>query len=155
MTEANDTGLRARLETDMKQAMRDKDTETRDALRYVLAMVKNAEIDKRSPLTPDEEIALLRTQVKQRQDSIEQFRNGGRDDLAAREESQVAIIERYLPQQMSDEELAAFVQAGIAQAGATGPKDMGKVMGALNRQAAGRVDGRRLSAAVKDALAAL
>jgi uncharacterized protein len=155
MTEANDPGLRARLETDMKQAMRDKDTETRDALRYVLAMVKNAEIDKRSPLTPDEEIALLRTQVKQRQDSIEQFRNGGRDDLAAREESQVAIIERYLPQQMSDEELAAFVQAGIAQAGATGPKDMGKVMGALNRQAGGRVDGRRLSAAVKDALAAL
>ncbi|MGN6031809.1 MAG: GatB/YqeY domain-containing protein [Thermomicrobiales bacterium] len=155
MTETTDSGLRARLETDMKQAMRDKDTETRDALRYVLAMVKNAEIDKRAPLTSDEEIALLRTQVKQRQDSIEQFRNGGREDLAAREEIQVAIIERYLPQQMTDEELATFVRAGIAETGAAGPKDMGKVMGALNRQAGGRVDGRRLSAAVKDALASL
>ncbi|MGN6483140.1 MAG: GatB/YqeY domain-containing protein [Thermomicrobiales bacterium] len=155
MTETTDSGLRARLETDMKQAMRDKDTETRDALRYVLAMVKNAEIDKRAPLTSDEEIALLRTQVKQRQDSIEQFRNGGREDLAAREEIQVAIIERYLPQQMTDEELATFVRAGIAETGAAGPKDMGKVMGALNRQTGGRVDGRRLSAAVKDALASL
>lgn len=153
MTETN--GLRARLEADMKQAMRDKDTETRDAVRYLLAMVKNAEIDKREPLTEAEEIALLRTQVKQRQDSIEQFRNGGRDDLADRETSQVAIIERYLPQQMSDEELIAFVRTGIAETGAAGPKDMGKVMGALNRQANGRVDGRRLSAAVKDALAAL
>lgn len=153
MTETK--GLRARLEADMKQAMRDKDTETRDAVRYLLAMVKNAEIDKREPLTEVEEIALLRTQVKQRQDSIEQFRNGGRDDLADREAAQVTIIERYLPQQMNDDELIAFVQAGIADTGAAGPKDMGKVMGALNRQANGRVDGRRLSAAVKDALAAL
>ncbi|MGC4105993.1 MAG: GatB/YqeY domain-containing protein [Thermomicrobiales bacterium] len=155
MTDTTPSGLRARLETDMKQAMRDKDTETRDALRYVLAMVKNAEIDKRASLTEEEEIALLRTQVKQRQDSIEQFRNGGREDLAAREESQVAIIERYLPQQMTDEELAAFVQSGISESGASSPKDMGKVMGLLNRQASGRVDGRRLSAAVKDALASL
>jgi len=147
------SGLRARLEADVKQAMRDKDPETRDALRYVLAMVKNAEIDKRSALTEAEEIALLRTQVKQRQDSIAQFRTGGRDDLAAREEAQVAIIERYLPQQMSDDELAAFVRLGIAETEAAGPKDMGKVMGLLNPRAAGRVDGRRLSAAVKDALA--
>lgn len=146
--------LRARLEADVRQAMRDKDTETRDALRYVLAMVKNAEIDRRTALTEAEEIALLRSQVKQRQDSIEQFRGGGREDLAAREEAQVAIIERYLPQQMSDDELAAFVQSGIAEAGAAGPKDMGKVMSLLNPRAAGRVDGRRLSAAVKDALAA-
>lgn len=154
MTEAAN-GLRARLETDMKQAMRDKDTETRDAVRYLLAMVKNAEIDKREPLTEAEEIALLRAQGKQRQDSIEQFRNGGRDDLADREAAQVTIIERYLPQQMTNDELAAFVQAGIAEVGASGPKDMGKVMGTLNRQANGQVDGRRLSAAVKDALAAL
>ncbi|MGC4192174.1 MAG: GatB/YqeY domain-containing protein [Thermomicrobiales bacterium] len=154
-TTATPAGLRARLEADMKQAMRDKDAETRDALRYVLAMVKNAEIDKRASLTEEEEIALLRTQVKQRQDSIEQFRNGGRDDLAMKEEVQVAIIERYLPQQMTDDELAAFVLGGIAEVGATSPKDMGRVMGLLNRQAAGRVDGRRLSAAVKDALANL
>jgi len=147
--------LRALLEQDMKQAMRDKDAEKRDAIRYILAMVKNAEIDKRAPLTGEEEISLLRSQVKQRQDSIEQFRNGGREDLAAKEESQVRILEAYLPQQMSDEEVTAFVAEGIAEAGATSPKDMGKVMGLLNKRAEGRVDGRRLSAAVKDALAAL
>ena len=145
--------LREQLEADMKAAMRARDNETRDAVRYVLSAVKNAEIDKRSELTPDEELKLLRSQVKQRQDSIEQFRAGGRDDLAEKEESQVRILEKYLPQQMGDDELAEFVRAGVAEAGATGPKDMGKVMGVLSARAEGRVDGRRLSTAVRNALA--
>ena len=145
--------LREQLEADMKAAMRARDNETRDAVRYVLSAVKNAEIDKRSELTPDEEMKLLRSQVKQRQDSIEQFRAGGRDDLAEKEESQVRILEKYLPQQMGDDELAEFVRAGVAEAGATGPKDMGKVMGVLSARAEGRVDGRRLSTAVRNALA--
>lgn len=145
--------LKSRLETDMKAAMRARDAETRDAIRYVLSAVKNAEIEKRSELTADEEIKLIRSQVKQRQDSIEQFRSGGRDDLAAKEESQVKILEKYLPQQMSDDELVEFVRQGIAEVGAEGPKDMGKVMGALSGKADGRVDGRRLSSAVRDALA--
>jgi hypothetical protein len=141
------------MEEDMKAAMRSGDKEKRDAIRYVLAAVKNAEIDKRGDLSEEEEMKLLRSQVKQRQDSIEQFRQGGREDLAAREEAQVAILEAYLPQQMSDEELVAFVQQGIAETGAGSAKDMGKVMGALTPRAQGRVDGRRLSAAVRDALA--
>src|SRR5690349_3267915 len=145
--------LKQQLESDMKDAMRARDNERRDAVRYVLSVVKNAEIDKRGELTEEEEIQLLRTQVKQRMDAIEQFRAGGREDLAAREESQVKLIEGYLPQQMSDEELAAFVRQGIAETGAQGPKDMGKVMGALTKASNGRVDGRRLSAAVRDALA--
>lgn len=145
--------LRTQLESDVKDAMRARDNERRDALRYVLSAVKNAEIDKREELTPDEEMKLIRTQVKQRQDSIEQFRSGGRDDLAAKEESQVRILEEYLPQQMSDEELTEFVKQGVTEAGAEGPKDMGKVMGLLNNKAEGRVDGRRLSSAVRDALA--
>ncbi len=145
--------LRSQLETDMKAAMRARDNEKRDAIRYVLSAVKNAEIDKRAELTPDEEVKLIRSQVKQRQDSIEQFRSGGREDLAAKEESQVAILEKYLPQQMPDEELREFVMQGVAETGATGPKDMGKVMGALNPKTDGRVDGRRLSAAVRDVLA--
>jgi uncharacterized protein len=147
--------LRAQMEEDMKAAMRARDTETRDALRYVLSAVKNAEIDKRAELTEEEELRLLRTQVKQRQDSIDQFRKGGREDLAEKEEAQVRILERYLPQQMSDEELDEFVRAGIAEAGAESPKDMGKVMGLLSAKAKaeGRVDGRRLSTAVRDALA--
>ncbi len=145
--------LRTLLEQDMKQAMRDKENEKRDAIRYILAMVKNVEINKRAPLTPEEEIGVLRSQIKQRQDSIEQFRNGGREDLAAKEASQVAILEKYLPQQMDDEELAAFVRQGVLDAGAASPKDMGKVMGLLNKRSDGRADGRRLSSAVKAALA--
>ncbi len=137
----------------MKAAMKARDTETRDAIRYVLSAVKNAEIEKRGELTEEEELKLIRSQVKQRQDSIEQFRAGGRDDLAEKEQAQVAILERYLPQQMSDEELEAFVREGIAEAGAESPKDMGKVMGLLTPRSRGRVDGRRLSTAVRNALA--
>ncbi|HLU36114.1 MAG TPA: GatB/YqeY domain-containing protein [Thermomicrobiales bacterium] len=145
--------LRSTLEADMKAAMKARDTETRDAIRYVLSAVKNAEIEKRGELTEEEELKLIRSQVKQRQDSIEQFRAGGRDDLADKEQAQVAILERYLPQQMSDEELEAFVREGIAEAGAESPKDMGKVMGLLTPRSQGRVDGRRLSTAVRNALA--
>lgn len=145
--------LRDQLSNDLKQAMKNRDVELRDTIRFILSAVKNVEIDKRSPLTPEEEISLLRTQAKQRRDSIDQFRAGGRDDLADREAAQLAILERYLPPQMSDDELASFVKEGIAQAGAEGPKDMGKVMGLLNKRAEGRVDGRRLSTAVRESLA--
>lgn len=145
--------LKEQLTADMKDAMRSGDTESRDVIRYVLSALKNAEIEKQGELGEEDELRLIRSQVKQRQDSIEQFRAGGRDDLAEREESQIRILERYLPQQMSDEELDAFVKQGIADVGAEGPKDMGKVMGALNAKAGGRVDGRRLSTAVRNALA--
>jgi len=145
--------LKDRLQADMVAAMKARDTERRDALRYLLAGVKNQEIDKRSALTEQEEIAWLRTAAKQRRDSIEMFQQGGRDDLAQRELSQLAVLEEYLPQQMSDDELEVFVKAGIAEIGASSPKDMGKVMGALTPRAAGRVDGKRLSAAVRAALA--
>jgi len=151
MTEPS--SLRDRLANDLKQAMKDRDVELRDTIRFTLSAVKNVEIDKRSPLTPEEEISLLRTQAKQRRDSIDQFRAGGRDELADREAAQPAILERYLPQQMTDDELAAFVKEGIAEVGAEGPKEMGKVMGLLNKRAEGRVDGRRLSTAVRESLA--
>jgi len=144
--------LKSQLESDMKDAMRARENETRDAIRYVLSAVKNAEIDKKGELSEEEELKLIRSQVKQRMDSIEQFRAGGREDLAAKEESQVRILEKYLPQQMSDEELEAFVRQGIEETGAEGPKDMGKVMGTLNKKTDGRVDGKRLSTAVRSAL---
>lgn len=146
--------LRDTLTADMKQAMRDRDNETRDTIRFLLSAVKSAEIDKREALTGDEETTVLRSQAKQRRDSIEQFRAGHRDDLADREAAQLAVLERYLPQQMSDDELERFVRQGIAEAGATSPKEMGKVMGMLSRRTEGRVDGGRLSAAVRSALAA-
>lgn len=147
--------IRQQMDADLKTAMKERDTDTRDALRYVISAFKYAEIDTRKELTPEDELRLVRQQVKQRQDSIEQFRAGGREDLVEKEEVQLRILERYLPQQMSDEELTTFVQNAISETGAKGPKDMGKVMGMLNKQANNRVDGRRLSTAVKDALAAL
>lgn len=150
-----DISLRDHITNDMRQAMKDRDNDLRDTLRLMLSSIKNAEIDKRADLTVDEGLAVLRKEVKQRQDSIDQYRAAGRNDLAEREAMELAIIERYLPQQMTDEELAAFVAAGIEESGAASPKDMGKVMGLLNRRTDNRVDGRRLSSAVRDALAGL
>lgn len=145
--------VRQQMEADLKTAMKERDTETRDALRFVISAFKYAEIDARGELSDDEQQKVLRQQVKQRQDSIEQFRAGNRQDLVDKEEAQLRVLERYLPQQMSDDELATFVANGIAETGAAGPKDMGKVMGYLNKLTDGRVDGRRLSSAVKEALA--
>lgn len=148
-------GIRQEMEADLKTAMKAKDTETRDALRYVISAFKYVEIDTRTELTDDDEMNVLKKQVKQRQDSIEQFRAGNREDLVEKEVSQLSILERYLPQQMSDDDLATLVADGIAEVGADGPKDMGKVMGLVKSKAGDSVDGRRLSSAVKDALAAL
>ena len=148
-------GIKQQMEADLKEAMKAKDTVTRDALRYVISAFKYAEIENRTELSDEEQMRVLKQQVKQRQDSIEQFRAGNREDLVEKEEVQLRILEQYLPQQMSDDELAAFVAKGIADTGAQGPKDMGKVMGAIKGKAGDNVDGRRLSSAVKDALAAL
>lgn len=147
--------IRERLDADLKTAMKERDTESRDVLRYVISAFKYAEIDFQKELSPEDEVRLIRQQVKQRQDSIEQFKAGGREDLVENEQKQLAILERYLPQQMSDEELATAVSSGIAEVGAEGPKDMGMVMGLLKQQTGDRVDGRRLSSAVKEALANL
>lgn len=145
--------LKERLQADLKTAMREKDTARRDTVRLLISEVKKQEIDVRGELDSAEEIKLLQTQVKQRRDSIEQFRSGNREDLMEKEQAQLEIIESYLPQQMTDEELAAFVEEGIARTGASSPKDMGKVMGVLSKDADGRVEGRRLSEAVRQRLA--
>jgi uncharacterized protein YqeY len=145
--------VRQRLEDDLKAAMRAGDATTRDAVRYILAAVKNAEIDARGSSQPADIDAALRRLRKQLADAIEQYRAAGRDDLATREAGQLAVLERYLPKELSDEELAALVTAVIAEMGAAGPKDMGRVMPAAIARAAGRADGRRISAAVKSALA--
>ncbi len=145
--------IRERMDADLKTAMKERDTQTRDVLRYVISAFKYAEIETKQDLSEEEQLRLLRQQIKQRQDSIEQFTTGGREDLVENEQGQLRILERYLPQQMSDEELNTLVENGIAETGAEGPKDMGKVMGLLKQQAGDRVDGRRLSTAVKNALA--
>ena len=147
--------IRQQMEADLKVAMKAGDTETRDALRFVISAFKYAEIDSRAELSDAEEMKVLRHQVKQRQDSIEQFGAGNRQDLVDKEVTQLKVLERYLPQQMDEDELSSLVTAAIEETGAAGPKDMGKVMGLVNKRAEGKVDGRRLSTAVKEALAGL
>ena len=146
-------GIRERLEEDLKSAMRSGDTESRDAIRYILAAVKNAEIDARGSGSPADLPAALRRLGKQLTDAIEQYQAAGRDDLARREASQLAVLKRYLPEEMTEAELDALVTEVIAETGASGPKDMGRVMPVAIQRAAGRADGRRISAAVRAALA--
>jgi uncharacterized protein YqeY len=144
--------LRDRLESDLKAALRAGDTTARDTIRFTLAALKNAEIEKGGPLTPAEELALLQREAKRRMESIEQFRAGKRQDLVEREEAQLAVLRRYLPAPLSDEELAQLVAQAIAETGAQGVKDMGKVMPVVMERVAGRAEGRRVSAVVREAL---
>lgn len=148
-----DQTLRQRLEADMKTAMRAGDAATRDTVRYILAAVKNAEIEKRGALATADEQAVLRRLGKQLADAVEQYRAGNRAELTQREQAQLDIVQGYLATEMSDEELSALVAAVVAELGASGPKEMGKVMPVLVERAAGRADGRRLSTAAREALA--
>ncbi len=133
--------------------MRERDDNARDTIRYILSAIKNAEIDHRGELSSAESIAVLQKQAKQRQEAIEQFRSGQRADLAEREEAQLAILKRYLPAELSDDEVLGLTREVIAETGASSMKDMSRVMPVLMQRAAGRADGRRLSAAVKTVLA--
>ncbi len=147
--------LRSRLEADLKQAMRDKDETGRDTIRFTLAALQNAEIEARTVLTAGQEMELLQRQTKRRQEAIDLFRTAGRDDLVDRESAQLAVLTRYLPVEIDDESLDALVRDAIASAGATGPRDMGKVMPVALAAAGISVNGKRLSTAVKQALASL
>lgn len=141
--------LKERLQDDLKTAMREKDAPRRDTVRLLISEVKKKEIDLRHELVFAEELQLLQSQAKQRRDSIEQFRAGHRDDLADKEQGQLEVIESYLPQQMTEDELNEFIEDGVVQSGASDPKDMGKLMGLLSKSSEGRVEGRRLADAVK------
>jgi hypothetical protein len=145
--------VRQQLEDDLKTAMRAGDTVSRDAIRYILSAVKNAEIDARGSGSEADPTAALRRLGKQLTDAIEQYEAAGRQDLAGHEAAQLAVLNRYLPAELSDDELNLLVMAVITETGAAGPKDMGKVMPVAMQRIAGRADGRRISEAVKSALA--
>ncbi len=147
-----DDAIRSRLETDLKEAMRARDETARDAIRYILAAVRNAEIEHRGDLPEPEAVATLRRVGKQLTDAAEQYRAGGREELAEHEEQQLAILRRYLPPELDDDRLHELVETVAAEVGATGPKDMGKLMPALIARVDGAADGRRVSAAAKAAL---
>jgi uncharacterized protein len=147
--------LMERLTQDLTTAMKARDAARTDALRMAKAALKNKEIDKKAALEDAEAEAILHGLVKQRQDSIEQFQKAGRTDLVDKETGELAILRAYLPQGVSDEEIAAAVEAAVAETGAASAKDMGKAMkAALSAlQASGKpVDGKKVSEAVKKRL---
>jgi uncharacterized protein YqeY len=145
-------GLREKIDADTKAALKSGEKDKVSTLRMLNAALKNKQIDKRRPLTEEEVIETVRSLIKQRKDSIEQFAKGGRKDLVDKETAEVAVLETYLPQQLAREELDVMVRDAISQTGAQGAKDMGKVMKALIPLVGGRADGKLLSELVKNAL---
>ncbi len=150
--------LRDRLRNDLRDAMRARDALRRNTIRMLEAAIKNAEIERRqknTDLAEADVLAILQRQVKQRRDSIEQFEQGGRDDLAEKERAEIAVIETYLPQQLSREQVLERARAVAEQVGASGPGDRGKVMGPLMRELRGIADGAMVNAVVGELLAEL
>ena len=146
--------LKERITEDMKAAMRAKDAQRLGAIRLLLAAIKQREVDERVELDDAAVVAVVEKLGKQRRDSIEQFTRAGRDDLAARERFELDVLAGYLPQQAGADEVAAAIDAAIAATGAAGPKDMGKVMGAVKGKLAGRADMAQVSAAIRQRLGA-
>jgi uncharacterized protein YqeY len=144
--------LRERIESDVRHALKTGAKEKVSTLRMLNAALKNKQIDKRRPLSEEEVIETIRSLIKQRKDSIEQFAKGQRQDLVDKETAEVAVLEAYLPAQLSREELAALVREAVTQTGAQGARDMGKVMKALIPMVGGRADGKLVSELVKQAL---
>jgi uncharacterized protein YqeY len=145
--------LRDQINEELKNAMRSGDARRRDALRLLTAALKQKEVDERKTLLDTDVVAIIEKMIKQRRDSIAQFEQGGRTDLAETEQFEISVLERYMPQALSDEEVDAAIAAAIAEVGAKGPADMGKVMGPLKAKLAGRADMGKVSGRVKARLA--
>ncbi|MFN8630666.1 MAG: GatB/YqeY domain-containing protein [Chloroflexota bacterium] len=145
--------LRERLHDDTTAAMRSGDSLRRDVLRMVQNAIYNIEKAKKVTLSEDELLGVVTNQVKTRRESVDAFRKGGREDLASKEEAEIAILAGYLPQQLSDDELRALVDEAVAATGATSARDLGKVMGWLSPKIRGRADGKAASGLVAQALA--
>ena len=146
--------LKTDIQEDMKSAMRAGEKERLGTIRMILAGIKQREVDTREDLSDDDILQVLEKMVKQRRESADQYRRGGREELAEREEREIELISRYLPEPLSAEELQALIADAIEKSGATSMKDMGKVMGLVKAQAHGRADMSEVSAAVKARLGA-
>lgn len=146
-------GLKDDLSANVVKALKAKDKETVSTLRFLLSAVKNKEKDLRREIRDDEVQAVALSQVKQRQDSIEQFEKGGRQDLADKERAELEILKDYIPEQLSEDALRSIVKAAITETGAETMKDMGKLMKAVMAKAKGKADGKAVSAIVKELLA--
>ena len=145
--------LKDQISNDLKEAMRAGDARKRDAIRLLTAALKQKEVDERKDLADADVVAIVDKMIKQRRDSIAQFEKGGRQDLADKEKFEVAVLQAYMPQALSDAAVADMVVASIAESGAKGPADMGKVMALLKPKLAGRADMSKVSGLVKARLA--
>jgi uncharacterized protein YqeY len=145
--------LIARMEDDLKQAMLARDAERRDALRFLLNSLKAAEKELQRPLSEEEELQVLQRERKRRIEAAEAFRTGGRDEQAESEEAELAILQEFMPEPVSEEDLEEIVDDAIAENGATSMRDFGRVMADVMPQVSGRADGSMVSQLVKEKLA--
>lgn len=146
--------IKERIREDMKAAMCAHDADRLSTIRLLLAAVKQREIDEKIEATDAQVTEVIAKMVKQRRDSIQQYRAGGREDLAQKEQAEIDVLSGYLPKQLSDEEIGAIIDEAIAQSGLSGMAAMGKVMGAVKAKVAGRADLGKVSALVKARLTA-
>ncbi|MCR5864272.1 GatB/YqeY domain-containing protein [Aquincola sp. J276] len=145
--------LKDRITDDMKSAMRAKEADRLSTIRMLLAAIKQKEVDERITVDDAQAVALVDKLIKQRKDSVAAYQQAGRADLADKESAEITVLQAYLPQRLSADEVAAEVRAIVAELGASGPGDMGKVMGAAKARLAGKAEMATVSAAVKQALA--
>ena len=144
--------LKQRLQSDLKDAMKQKDTFKRDVIRFVMSAIKQIEVDERKELSDADIEAILVKQIKQRNDSIQQFREGGREDLVEKNEKELEILRSYLPEPMSEDEVREIIKEIVKETGAQGMKDMGKVMGAAKSKIGSRAEGRVINQIAKELL---
>jgi hypothetical protein len=146
--------LQTRIESAMRDALRARDQRRTSTLRMAMAAAQNRRIELGRDLTDEDMVEVLGKQVKQRRESIEQFRAGGREEMAANEEAEAKILAEFLPEQLSEDEVSTLVDQAVAETGAAGPGDMGKVMGSLMPKTRGRADGKLVSDIVRRRLGA-
>lgn len=154
LTNMTTSAIKGQIQEDMKTAMRSQDKERLATIRLILAALKQREVDERITLTDEHVLAILDKMLKQRRESITQYEAGNRPDLAEKEAAEIKVIQAYLPEQLSETDITALIDAAIQESGATSAKDMGKVMAVLKPKVQGRADVGAVSAKVKERLSA-
>lgn len=144
--------VKAKLQEDLKVAMKEKDQFKRDTIRFLMSAIKQVEVDERKTLSDDDIYKIIQKSVKQREEAVKQYREAGRDDLADKEEKEAVLLKSYLPEQLDEEALRKIVAETIAESGATSMKEMGSVIKSVMAKVGSRADGKSVSAIVKELL---